>query len=108
MAAVLAGCAGMDPAPRPAEGFPAIRFEERVAFPVALGTIHLGAGSTLVADQTRGGRPVYCGPGSIRDLATQAMEVCLLYDGTMLTLASDRTGRNRWPAPAAMREIRLR
>jgi hypothetical protein len=100
----------MDPLPRPAEGYPAIRFVEPLTIPGPLGVYVPSSGTVLVADRAKAGRPLYCGTVLFRDLAAQAVPVCATYDGGMLTMSADKPLR-RAPfqvPPGAIEEFRLR
>jgi hypothetical protein len=77
--------------------------------------LYLGAGTTLVADRTLGGIPMYCGMVLARDfLMAQSVPLCATYTSGSLGFGTDRTiflsvsRRSVTVPPGAIEEFRLR
>src|SRR3954452_20852336 len=109
----LAGCAmGTTIQPRPAEGYPALRFVRTVRLPGALGnTWEFPAGTVLVGDRMRDAdaEPLFCGPMTIRDFGVGTQPTCVIRRGDKVWINADslQRGFERDLPPGTIEEIRF-
>jgi hypothetical protein len=115
MAVTLAGCAALDPLPRPTGGYQAIQLLEPVRVASLLAYLEIGAGTTLVADHALGAVPMYCGMGLMRSfLISESVIVCASYIHGVFTFRTDGAlsiplSLHAVPVqPGAVAEFRLR
>jgi len=111
----LAGCAAPDVVIAPSGGHRALQFLEPIRVPGLFSELDISAGTTLVADRTLGGTPLYCGMVLMRDiLLAEAVPVCASYANRSISFATDRGVLVRVSLqptplpPGTVREFRLR